>query len=134
MYYLYRYSNVEQLNHRLFSHLQECYLMTVRHFASTTLRVFKSHNYIIWVSTRTNREALVCMCIETRKMELTFPPEQTVQDISYYNKSSQLIIIQETIDGLPNTRRTSKPRLNLEHCFTWHGIESHVYNGGTACL
>jgi hypothetical protein len=36
MYYLYRYSGVEQLNHRWFSHLQECYLMTVRHFASTT--------------------------------------------------------------------------------------------------
>jgi hypothetical protein len=128
------YTGIEQLNHRLFSHLQECYLMMVRHFASTTWRAFISHNYIIWVCTRTNTEALVCMCIETRKMELTFPPEKTAQDISCYNKSSQLITIKKTIDGLANTRGTSKPRLTLEHCFMWHGIESHFYNGDTVCL
>jgi hypothetical protein len=46
----------------------------------------------------------VCIGIETRKMELTFPPEQTVQDMTYYNKSSQLITIKRTIDGLANTR------------------------------
>lgn len=73
MHYLYRYSGVEQLSHCLFIHLQECYLMTVRHFTSTTWQVFISHNYIIGVCTRTNTEVLVCMCIETRKMELTLP-------------------------------------------------------------
>ena len=88
MYYLCRYSGVEQMNHRLFIYLQECYLITVRHFASTTRRVFISHNYVIWVCKRRHTEALVCMCIETRKMEVTFPPEETVQYISCYNKSS----------------------------------------------
>lgn len=87
------------------------YLTPVRNLASTTRQVFISHDYFIWVFTRVNTEAVVCICIATRKTELTFSPEQTAQNIS------QVIMV----------KCTSKRWQYKTFCFMWHRIERHVY-------